>query len=72
MAKSVDAIVYAMGKLDDRIVVLNGEIEALNDVDIVELNVDGKCPRCGADYGPDKSEPPKPRTGRTRADGSNR
>lgn len=24
----------------------------MNDVEIVQLRGDGKCPRCGADYGP--------------------
>lgn len=40
----------------------------MNDVEVVELNADGKCPRCGADYGPDRSEPPtkaeQPKTAR--------
>jgi len=27
----------------------------MNNVEIVELAGDGKCPRCGADYGPDQS-----------------
>jgi hypothetical protein len=28
----------------------------MNDVEVVELDAAGKCPRCGADYGPDQSK----------------
>ena len=28
----------------------------MNAVEIVELDVNGKCPRCGADYGPEARE----------------
>lgn len=34
-----------------------------NTVDIVELGKDGKCPKCGADYGPEPKQPkPKKET----------
>lgn len=28
----------------------------MNDIEVVELKPNGKCPRCGADYGPDTTD----------------